>query len=92
MQQAIFTGKDRNERTKINNARNLTCVHSAHLSFSRDRHDHFNSRIARRLILTKDLYSAVIIDVDGRARLFCDLTNSCTALTNNVADLVGIDL
>ena len=92
VQQAVFTRKDRNERTKINDARNLTCVNSAHLSFSRDGHDHFNRRIARRLILTKDFYRAVIIDVDRRARLFCDLTNGCTALTNNVADLVGIDL
>ncbi len=92
VQQAVFAWKDRNERTKINDARNLTCVHSTHLSFSRDRHDHFNRRIARRLVLTKDFYSAVIIDVDRRARLFCDLSNGCTALTNDVADLVGIDL
>ena len=64
MQQAILAGQNCDERTEINDASDLTGVYRANLSLGCNGHDHFNRRITRRLILTKDLHSAIVIDIN----------------------------
>ena len=63
--QAVFAGRDGDKCTEAD-TRHLTGVDLA-FCLSRDRLNHFDRRITRRRVLTKDFDRAVIIDVDSYA-------------------------
>ena len=66
MKQAILAGQNCDERTEIDDTSDLTGVNRTNLSFGCNGHDHVNRRITRRLVLTKDLHSTVVIDINRR--------------------------
>ena len=92
MNQTVFTWQNIHECTEIDNPSNDTIVNSADFSLCSNSHNHLDRFIASVLILTKNFNSTVVIDIDSSARVLSDLTDSRTAFTDDVANLVGVDL
>ena len=92
MHQPVLAGQNRDKGTEVDNACHFTRVDRTHLSLSGNRLNHLDGSVSCSRILTKDLYGAVIIDINRGTGFFCDLANRCTTLADNVADLVLIHL
>lgn len=90
--QTFFTATDGNECAKVNDTGHFTIVDTAHFDFCRDLFDTTDSVFRFLAVGCCDLHSTVIFDFDGGARLFGQCTDNGTALTDNIFDLVWIDL
>ena len=92
MNQTFFTATDGNERAKVNDTGHFTCIDAAHFDFCSDFFDATDREFRFLAVGCCDLHSTVIFDFDGGAGLFGQRTDYGTALTDNIFDLVWIDL
>src|ERR1700733_1279312 len=90
--QAVPAGQDGDEGAEVHQACDLALVDAAHFDVGGNQLD-APQRLAPRLSAHRgDLHRAVALDVDGGAGLLGDLTDDRTALANDVADLLRVDL
>ena len=92
MHQPVFARQNRHKGTEVDNPCHFTRVNGANLCFRRNRHDDFNCGIPRGRILAKDLNGTVVIDIHRSTRVFSDLSNRRTTFTDDVPNLVLINL
>ena len=92
MHQTILARQDVNKGTEVHDALNATAVDSAYFDFRSDFHHPLHRSIGRILIVGIDLHVAIVIQIDGSTGLVTDGADSGTALADNVADLLRVDL
>src|SRR5690554_56701 len=92
MYQTILTRQDVNEGTEVHNALNATLVDCAHFDLGSDFLDPVYSSLSGGGISGVDFHVAVVIQVDGRTGLVADTTDGSATLTDNITDLVRMDL
>src|SRR5690554_6878893 len=92
MYQTILTRQDVNEGTEVHNALNAALVDCAHFDLGSDFLDPVYSSLSGGGISGVDFHVAVVIQVDGRTGLVADTTDGSTTLTDNITDLVRMDL
>src|SRR4051794_30554454 len=90
--EAVASRQDRDERAKVHEPHDLTFVNSSDFYVGRDELDAFLCLSSGRTVDRCDLDGAVVLDVDRGAGLFGDAANDCTALADDLADLLRIDL
>src|SRR5471032_1227322 len=90
--QTVLARQDVDECAEVDDALNLTDVDLADFRFSSDTQNALTCCFSRFLGFAKDLDRAVAFDVDRSLGLFTDCTDGRAALTDDVTDLVGIDL
>ena len=92
MHQTILARQDVNKGTEVHDALNTTAVDSANFDFRSDFHHPLHRSIGRFLIVGIDLHVAIVIQIDGSTSLVTDGADSGTALADNIADLLRVDL
>lgn len=90
--QTFFTAADGNKCAKVNDTGHFTIVDAAHFDFCSDLFDTTNSMFRFLAVGRCDFHSTVIFDFDGGASFFGQSTDYRTAFTDNVFDLVRVDL
>ena len=90
--QTFLTAADGNERAKVNDTGHFTIVDTANFDLSGDLFDTTDSMLCFVAVSRCDLHSTVIFDFDGGTGLFGQGTDNRTAFTDNVFDLVRVDL
>src|SRR6056297_335001 len=90
--QTILARQDVNEGTEVHNALNAALVDSAHFDLCGDFLDPVHCRLGSFLVVGVDLHVAVIIQIDGGAGFVTDRADNRAALTDNVTDLLRVDL
>ena len=92
MQQAVLARQNRHECPEVDDASHRTLVDLTYLGFSRNFLNSRNRGVLGGGIFGVNSHAAVIIDIYFRAGFFDDRTDGRTALANNVADLVGMNI
>src|SRR6185369_4821161 len=90
--QAIAARQNRHEGAEIHQTRDAAFIDTAHFHVGGDQFDAAQRLATRGTLHGGDLHGAIILDVDGGARLFGDLTDHCTTLADDIADLLRVDL
>ena len=90
--QTVLARQDVDEGTEVNDALDLTDVDLADFSFCSDAQNALTSSFSGVFGLTEDLDRAVVFDIDRSLGFFADGTNGRAAFTDDVTDLVGVDL
>ena len=90
--QTFFTAADGNKCAKVNDTGHFTIVDAAHFDFRSDLFDTTN-RVFRFFAVGRcNLHSTIIFDFDSGARFFGQGADNRTTFTDNVFDLVRVDL
>ena len=92
MDQAITPGQDGNKGAKVHQPRHFALVDTAHLHVGGNQLDALLRLISGSLVNTGNLDHTVIGNIDGRTGFLGNLANGCTTLTDDITDLVRIDL
>ena len=92
MQQTVFAGQNADERPEVDDARNFTVVDLADLGLRRNLLDLGDRGISAFSTIGIDAYRTVVIDVHVRAGLVDNGANRRAALTDDVANLVRMNL
>src|ERR1700722_14748335 len=92
MHQTVAARQDGHERAEVHQPRDLAFIYPAHFDVGGDQLDAPLRFTPRGTLHRSDLDRAVVLDVDGRARLFGDLPDHGAALADHVADLLRVDL
>ena len=92
MNHTFFTGCKFKECTEFFDADYLTLEYLTFFKFSCDDLDHLSCLIHHSLICTTDAYKAIICNVNLNTCLINDCVDSLTSLTNNVTNLLRLNL
>src|SRR5690606_31375639 len=90
--QAVLAREYRHERAKVHEPHDAAFVDTTHLDVGRDELDAPLRLASGHTVDRRNLDRAVVLDVDARARLFRDRADDGTALADDVADLLRVDL
>src|SRR6202043_3349289 len=85
--QTVTAGKDRDESAEIHEARDLALVDAPDLNVGGNELDAPLRLAPGGAAHRGDLHRAVVLDVDGGARLLGDLPNHRPTLADDIADL-----
>jgi hypothetical protein len=92
VQQTVCSGKDFNKRPKVHNSVYRAEISLADLGFRRETSDTIDRRLSSGGTRGRNRDSAIVRNVDLGPRLFNQRSNNLAAWSNDVANLVGIDL
>src|SRR5688572_17696011 len=92
MQQTVEARQDLNECAEVDDSRDGTEIGLSDLGFSGKRLDTCDGTLGSLAVCGRDKNGSVIRNIDLRTRLFGDRANRRTALTDDVADLLRIDM
>lgn len=88
----LFAGSDLNECAEVHQAGNNTLVDSADLGIVRDGLNHIESTLRIVNVDSGDEDGSVLFNVDLAVALCADLLDNLALLTDDIADLLGVNL
>ena len=92
MHQTVLARQDVDEGTEVDDALDLADVDLADLGFGSDGQHALLGSLGRFLGFAEDLDRAIVFDIDRSLGLLADTTDGRAAFTDDVADLVLVDL
>ena len=92
MAEAFLAGQDLNKSTEFHKAGDSPCIDLANLNFPHDVLDHLAGFFHAFRICRSDEDIPVLMDIDIHAGLVDDLLDHLAAGTNDLTDLVHLDL
>src|SRR5690606_6159686 len=90
--ETVFARQDRHECAEVNYTAYGTLVDRSNLGFGSNTEYAIDSGLGRILVGTVNADGAIVFDIDLRTGFLADRTDRGTALADNVANLVRIDL
>ena len=90
--ESLLARKDLNEAAEAHDTGDLTHVQRADLDLLGDAVDGIKCTLRALRVARRDLYGSVIFHVDIDLEVILQLADDCSALADDVADLLRIDL